>query len=440
MRADDGGKIKSYEVAGAKSPIHWIVEVPGSKSITNRALLMSALSDGEVVLAGAQFSDDSRLFLEALRALGFSVSMSEGDCSVSVGGCGGKIPVSLGEIYVGSAGTAARFLTAMLGLSDGKYVINASPQMQRRPMEPLFRALASLGAKTIWLGEKWHLPVEIVGAGADGFFGGSLELDISESTQFLSAFLLTAPMMGGGLEIKITSEKKDGSYVRITRRMMEEFGVKTDFDGRTYTVPAGSFYNIDRYEIEPDVSAACYFYAAAAITGGYARVRGVHRDGMQGDLRFLDVLEKMGCAVTDEPEGVSVTGPKPGSLHGVSVDMRDFSDQALTLAAIAPYADSAVEIKNVAHIRGQESDRICAMVENLGRAGITCRETDDGVAIEPGKPGACHIETYEDHRVAMAFAVMGLGTDGIVIENPGCCAKTFKEFFGVLDGLTGMKK
>ncbi|MCC8028641.1 MAG: 3-phosphoshikimate 1-carboxyvinyltransferase, partial [Lachnospiraceae bacterium] len=345
-----------YKVRKTDRPVRWIVEVPGSKSITNRALLLAALTDGAVCLDGVLFSDDSRYFLQSLQSLGFRIRIREEECRVVVEGCGGKIPASEGEIYVGSAGTAARFLTAMLGVSDGDWRIQASPQMRRRPMKPLFEALLSLGAEIEWLGEAWHLPVHIRGAGrsrcgtarsepveaaasaadtdrnqyggirsegmeagvsvvdtdqlrADGVSPAVLRMDVSESTQFLSGFLLIAPMFPGGLRIQITSVKKDGSYIRITRSMMEEFGVKAEFYDGAYIVPAGSAYRRERYQIEPDVSAACYFYAAAAVTGGEAQVLRVHRGGMQGDLKFLDVLERMGCAVRDEPAGILVRGP-----------------------------------------------------------------------------------------------------------------------------------
>lgn len=435
---------ETYQVRKLNRSVHWKVEVPGSKSITNRALLIAALAQGNVVLHGVLFSDDSRYFLQSLQSLGFEVEILEKEKIVTVSGCGGKIPNEKGEIYVGSAGTAARFLTAMLGVSCGTYTIQASEQMKKRPMRPLFEALLSLGAQIDWLGEAWHLPVRITGAGKSAADGGaacgeptSLELDISESTQFLSAFLLISPMFDNGLQIHITSQKKDGSYIRITRRMMEAFGVEADFDGSDYKIASHAAYQRAEYQIEPDVSAACYFYAAAAITGGCAKVKNVRMDGLQGDLRFLEVLQQMGCELTWEPDGVALTGPECGRIHGINLNMNDFSDQALTLAAIAPYADAPVEIRNIAHIRGQESDRIHAIVSNLQRAGISCEEFPDGVKIQPGQPQPCRIETFEDHRVAMAFAVMGLGAEGIVIENPLCCRKTFEQYFDVLDQLCG---
>ena len=427
----------SYRVRSLKKPVQWTVEVPGSKSITNRALLLSALCKGHVCLHGVLFSDDSRHFLSSLQSLGYDVRIDEGQHTVELEGCGGVLPVQAGSIHVGSAGTAARFLTAMLGVSEGTFVINASEQMQKRPMQPLFEALISLGASVEWLGEAWHLPVRITGAGAQIRSleqEAVLNLDISTSTQFLSAFLLIAPMFPHGIRIHITSEKKDGSYIRITRKMMQEFGVEAVFDGCDYRVASAGGYQKTEYQIEPDVSGACYFYAAAAMSGGSAKVKHVHWDSMQGDMKFLKLLEQMGCSLTEEAEGISLTGPSDG-LKGLEVNMNDFSDQALTLAAIAPYASSSVKITHVGHIRGQECDRLHAIVTNLRNAGISCEEGDDWVCIYPGKPQPCQIETFDDHRVAMAFAVMGLGAEGIEILNPGCCKKTFENFFEVLDGL-----
>ncbi len=438
MTDTKGGITELYKVNCPNLPVHWEVDVPGSKSITNRALLLSALSEGTVDLEGVLFSDDSAAFLGALKALGFSVESSETECRVRVEGCNGRIPLREAEIDVGSAGTAARFLTALLGVSDGTYQIQASPQMQKRPMRSLFEALLGLGARVTWLGEEWHLPVRLTGAALSGKKEQpSLELDISESTQFLSAFLMTAPMSPNGLKIDVAGPKKSGPYVRMTRRMMQEFGVTAGMENGQYVLPAGAVYRKKEYEVEPDVSAACYFYAAAAVTGGYVRVNHIYNSSMQGDLRFLDVLERMGCIVCEEADGIAVTGPASGSLKGISVDMRDFSDQALTLAAIAPYADGPVKITGIAHIRNQESDRICAIMENLRRAGIFCEELPDGVVIQPGKPQPCRIETFEDHRVAMAFAVMGLGAEGVWIEHPECCGKTFANYFELLDSVTG---
>lgn len=429
----------NYKVRRLDKPIDWTVEAPGSKSMTNRALLMAALADGKTTLNGVLFSDDSRYFLGSLRSLGFRVEMDEGAKTVTVTGLNGKLPVTEGEIYVGSAGTAARFLTAMLGMAEGTFTIQASEQMKKRPMKPLFDVLAGMGARITCLGEEGFLPVRIKGIGGAKTEDGvcRVELDISKSTQFVSALLLISPMVKQGLHIEITSERKDGSYIRITRRMMEQFGAAVTFDGACYDTGQGMSYKAGTYQIEPDVSAACYFYAAAALTGGRALVRNVTWNCMQGDLQFIRVLEQMGCSVRETADGIEVRGAEGGRMKGITVDMKDFSDQTMTLAAIAPYADGDVRIENIGHIRLQESDRIHAVATELTRLGISCAEESDAVTIHPGLPRPAAVQTYDDHRMAMAFALTGLRTEGIEIADPMCCRKTFEDYFAVLDRLCG---
>lgn len=437
---------EQYEVKRLDRPVDWTVDVPGSKSMTNRALLMAALSDGEVKLEGVLFSDDSRHFLKSLVSLGFMVDINESEKAVTVLGCGGNIPKKQAVINVGSAGTAARFLTAMLGFSDGEYTIEASEQMKKRPMQELFSLLTGVGANITYLETEGRLPVKICGrrnpkAGADQSKADGnplqLSLDISKSTQFLSALLLISPMIPQGLDIHITSEKTDGSYIRITRKMLADAGVEVKYGGKNYRIDPKAVYQKKHYQIEPDVSAACYFYAAAAITGGRTLVKHVHKDNSQGDMKFLDVLAQMGCTVTEKADGIEVTGPAEDTLKGIEIDMNDFSDQALTLAAMAPFCKSDVHITHIGHIRGQECDRLHAMLEELTKRGITCTEEPDAITIKPGIPSAGIVSTYEDHRVAMSFALLGLKVDGIVIDNPSCCRKTFENYFDLLDQLSG---
>ena len=394
--------MSQYKVRKLNKPINCVVEVPGSKSITNRALLMAALSDGECRLNGVLFSDDSRHFLSSLIALGYVIQVNEVDKYAIIEGHSGNIPKKEGVINVGSAGTAARFLTAMLAFSDGQYTIESSEQMKKRPMLPLFNALEDMGAHFEFLEKNGHLPVKVTGAA----FGGNkpkaeVSIDISESTQFLSALMMTAPMLDSGLKINITSKKTDGSYIRITSNMMKQFGCEVVHEGAVYQIPADDNYVAGTYQIEPDVSAACYFYAAAALTGGYALVKNVRYTSMQGDMKFLEVLKQLGCKVEEEHEGISVTGPANGEYNGVDVDMNDFSDQTMTLAAIAPFAKTPTIIRNIEHIRLQESDRIEAIAN--------------------------------DHRMAMSFALIGLRVDGIIIDNYECCCKTFENYFEVLE-------
>lgn len=333
----------------------------------------------------------------------------------------------------------------MLGFSDGEYTIEASEQMKKRPMQELFSLLTGVGANITYMETEGHLPVKICGrrnpkAGADQSKADGnplqLPLDISKSTQFLSALLLISPMIPQGLDIHITSEKTDGSYIRITRKMLADAGVEVKYDGKNYRIDPNAVYQKKHYQIEPDVSAACYFYAAAAITGGRALVKHVHKDNSQGDMKFLDVLARMGCTVTEKADGIEVTGPAEDTLKGIEIDMNDFSDQALTLAAIAPFCNSDVHITHIGHIRGQECDRLHAMSEELTKRGITCTEEPDAITIKPGTPFPGIVSTYEDHRVAMSFALLGLKVDGIVIDNPSCCRKTFENYFDLLDQLS----
>lgn len=431
MRIENGREVYQPEYNGMKQ-ISGVVEVPGSKSMTNRALLLAALSEGDALLHGVLFSDDSRHFLSSLLELGFDMDINEEQKTVRIQGTGGAIPKKSGTIDVGSAGTAARFLTAMLALSEGEYVINCSQQMERRPMQALFQALTEMGARFEYLKQDGYLPVKVYG---NGGICQDVSMDISKSTQFLSALLMVTPVMESGLAIHISSEKKTGSYIHITMEMLKRFGVVVDFDGSSYHIRGKQKICVGDYTIEPDVSAACYFYAAAAMTGGSVIVKHVHKDSLQGDMKFLDVLDKMGCQVLETEEGIRVDGPANGVYDGIDIDMNDFSDQALTLSAVAAFAKTPTTIRNIGHIRGQECDRMQAIVNELGKCGIRVDEQGDSICIYPGEvKGAC-IETYEDHRVAMAFTLLSLRTEGIRIDNPMCCRKTFENFYEVFEKL-----
>ncbi len=383
-----------------------VVRVPGSKSITARALLLAALADGESVLYGAQLSDDCATFIEAVKALGIKVGVD--GTTVKVGGCGGKIPVKSGEVYVGSAGTAARFLTAMLALSGGEYKLTSSEQMKKRPQADLISALKTLGAEFEFLNDENCFPFIVRGTKN---IADQVTVDITKSSQFLSALLMAGVLAGKPLKIK-TVGNHGMDYVNMTLDMMWSFGVSVEEEGGAYTVCGG--YSAKKYDIEPDVSAACYFYGINRLLGTDIKVAGIMPRTMQGDIKFINLIK---------------------NFDGGRVDMSAFSDQALTLAAVAPYLKEPTEICGVAHIRGQECDRIKAIVHNLTAMGVKCDESADGVKIYPCKPHGANIETFGDHRVAMAFSLCGLMTDGIVINNAEVCSKTFKEYFEVLDGL-----
>lgn len=411
-----------------------VVEVPGSKSVTNRALLLAALSDETSVLEGVLFSDDSRHFIDSLSNLGFEINVCEKEKRVCIKGTGGIIPDKTGIIDVGSAGTAARFLTAMLALSDGEYTINCSKQMEKRPMKPLFDVLEKLGAKFTYLNNEGFLPVKVKGNGGKC---KNISMDISKSTQFLSAMLMVMPVMNDDVIIDIESEKKTGSYIEITLKMLKDFGVNIDFDGNSYYIKGRQKIRGGNYIIEPDVSAACYFYAAAAITGGRVIVRNIKRDLMQGDMKFISLLEEMGCKVNDTVEGIEVVGRKDGIYKGVDIEMNNFSDQALTLAVVAAFATSDTIIRNIGHIRGQECNRMEAIVKELSKCGLNVKEDGDDILISPGKVKGAIIETYDDHRVAMAFTLLSLKVKDIIILDPMCCRKTFENYYETFEMMLG---
>jgi len=379
------------------------VSVPGSKSITARAILLSALASGESTLYGAQFSDDCLTFLNCIKALGIPCEQKNGTLKIT--GCGGKLEKTAAEINVGSAGTAARFITAMLAFQKGTYTLDSSEQMKRRPIAPLISALKEMGAKFEFLGKENCFPFVVTGTDNPN---PKITVDVTESSQFLSALLMSA--VCAKKPVTITAQGAHGAdYVNMTLDMMWSFGVTVEENGSDYTV-SGS-YSPKKYDIEPDLSAACYFYAINKILGTNIEVNGVMPHSMQGDAKFIELLK---------------------NFDGGKVDMSSFSDQTLTLAAIAPYLSSPTTICNVAHIRKQECDRIEVISHNLTKMGVRVEEYADGVKIYPSLPKPCKIDTFGDHRVAMSFAVTGLRADGIEIQNAEVCKKTFKDYFAVL--------
>lgn len=413
--------------------------VPGSKSITNRALLLAAMANGTSTLKGCLTSDDARHFLDCLKNLGFPVSeISDGSLgsNITITGFGGQIPQKNAEIYVGSAGTAARFLVAMLAFSDGEYVVKSSDQMKKRPMQPLIDALRDAGAIVNCMEKEGHFPLHIIGAKDKTLIPDTFTVNIDKSSQFLSALLIAVGTLKKKAEIQVVGNH-GLSYVDLTAEMMKDFGVvveKVVTQGTIcYRFSGNGNYQALEYDIEPDMSAAAYFYALAAVLGIKVAVKGVTSHMLQGDIAFVQLLEKMGCIVQEE-EDIVVIGPTDGKLcGGFTIDMSAFSDQALTLAAITPFADAPITITGIGHIRLQECDRIKAIVNNLSVLGILVEEQEDHVTIYPGVPLGGALDTYEDHRVAMSFALTGLRTHGVVIKNPSCCKKTFAEYFEVLE-------
>lgn len=428
------------KVLEGNTPIE--VEVPGSKSITNRALMLAALGKGRCVLTGVLFSDDSRAFLSCLEELGFDLVIDEEKKQVTIEGLGGRIPNRNATINVRSAGTAARFLTVMLAFAGGNYRLESSEQMKKRPMEPLLSQLRGAGVKITCLEKEGHFPFLVE---SENLNIKEITIDTNISSQFASALLMASTLLSDGLVVHMSGERSAGSYVLMTLEMMKQFGIDVVKEGAVCKVAPGQSYGLGQYAIEPDMSAACYFYAMALILNRQVTVKGTHAHSLQGDEKFLSVLDKLGCKIEDRSEGITVTGVE--CYPGIRINMKDFSDQALTMAAVAAFADSPTVIEDIGHIRMQESDRIAAIVTELTRLGIVCKEIDDGTGVEivPGtiQSGAMEsettrfveIETYEDHRVAMAFTLIGLRVSGIVIKNPMCCRKTFENYFQVIDNI-----
>ena len=411
-------------------PLNATVRVPGSKSLTNRALLIAALAKGTTRLTNALFSDDSCHFAKALQTLGFEVQLDEADHEMTVTGQGGTIPVKRAELFIGNAGTAARFLSAFLTLGNGEYVLDGDSRMRERPIQDLIDALHQLGVE---LEAKNNCPpVEIF---AKGLPGGKTTIAGNISSQFLSALLMVAPYARSPIEIEVTTELNSRPYVDMTLAVMKDFGVEIERHGyERFKIQPSFFSPLSSYPIESDASAASYFFAAPAICGGTVRVENMSRDSKQGDIAFLDIVGRMGCNIEERDHVIEVTGT--GTLTGVDADMRDIPDTAQTLAVIAPFAASPTRIRGIASARVKETDRVHATCTELVRLGISVEEHEDGMTIYPCEdiqPAA--IETYNDHRMAMAFSLIGLRVDGITIENPSCVSKTFPNFFDVLDTL-----
>lgn len=416
------------------------VQVPGSKSITNRALLLATLADGVSTLKGVLFSDDSRHFLSCIQALGFETTVDEQAKIITVQGHRGNVPLKEACQYVGSAGTAARFLTAYLGVSHGIYHMDASEQMRRRPMAPLLHSLQELGCEIFYENVTETDRTQTTAEGcfpftlrSHGFGKNDITINIDHSSQFLSALLIASCL--SGQDFTVHTEGSHGmAYIEMTCKMMEQFGVNVDRPAEhVFLTRTGQHYHALDYQIEPDVSAACYFYALAPLLQIPVLVENVHFHSLQGDVAFIRILEQMGCSSTDTATGILVMPPASGIFRGICADMSACSDQAITLAALAPFADSPTTITGIGHIRFQESNRLAAIAAELGKMGISCEQTQDSLTIYPATPMPSLVNTYDDHRMAMGFTLIGLRAPGIVIENPDCCRKTFENYFEVLE-------
>jgi 3-phosphoshikimate 1-carboxyvinyltransferase len=423
--------IPQIEIVPITGPLDARVSIPGSKSITNRAMILAAMAQGRSVLDSVLLSDDTRYMSDALRVLGFIVEVDEDAHRITVGGRGGVIPAHGGEIFVGGAGTVMRFLVAMVTLGEGRFRIDGNQRMRQRPIGPQLDAMQRLGA-SVYSERDNNCPPVIVDASRARFEGGETSIDARVSSQFVSAMLMPAPIWKAGLKLRVIGDAAR-PFIDMTLRLMEAWGTNNSVEGDQIVVPGAQWYRAQRFAVEPDASSATYFAAAAALIGGAVKIEGLSSNSVQGDLGFLGVLQRMGARVSWHRDYVEVVGT--GQLAGVDVAMNAMPDMVPTLAAIAPFASSPTKIRNVAFIRHHESDRIRVLATELRRIGADVSETEDGLEIRPSTMRPAPIETYDDHRIAMSFAVLGLKLPGTKIKNPGCVAKTFPDFFTRLSAL-----
>jgi 3-phosphoshikimate 1-carboxyvinyltransferase len=406
------------------------VEVPGSKSLTNRALVCAALASGTSRLSGVLFADDTEAMIECVERLGATVRVDRPSALVELDGMAGRPVAGPVELDARLSGTTSRFVLPITAIGPGPYRIDGSPSLRVRPMADGISVLRAANVTVLEEGEPGHLPVTVSGWWRPM---GEVVVPGDVSSQFLSGALLAAPCFATDTTVVLGGELVSEPYVSMTVAVMETFGAEVERPSADrFRVLAGGYGATD-YTIEPDASAASYFFAAAAIGRGRVRVRGLGRQSLQGDLAFVGVLEQMGARVSIEADATTVEGT--GTLHGVSVDLRDFSDMAQTLAVTAVFADSPTRIEGIGFIRRKETDRIGAVVRELARVGVEAEALPDGLVIHPGRPTAARIETYDDHRMAMSFALLGLRAPGIAIAEPEVVAKTFPDFFDRLAGL-----
>jgi 3-phosphoshikimate 1-carboxyvinyltransferase len=451
---DEGRRRAARAIAPARGPLDAVVTVPGSKSITNRALLLAALAGGRSTLDGVLVADDTVAFANGLAALGVEIDLdiAERRCDI-VGAAGAPAgaatradaarSAATPQVWCAEAGTAARFLVAACAAGHGRYDFDGAAQLRRRPLGALLDALRTQGARTE-PPDAARLPFALQAA---GLAGGALTLPGQVSSQFVSALLMAAPLARAPLDI-VVSDLVSRPYVDMTCAMMADFGVAVGRDGHSrFRVASPAAYHGRDYAVEADASTASYFFAAAAVCGGQVTVRGLARaTSLQGDLRFLGALERMGCRVADGPDGVTVAGPAappgdaaamPAPLDGLTIDMSDFPDVFMTLAAVAPFARRPVTITGIANVRVKESDRIASVAENLRRLGIEVDSGPDWLRVAPGTPRGAGIDSHGDHRIAMSFAVIGLRVPGVVIEGAEAVSKTCPEFFELWRRLEG---
>lgn len=425
-------------IPACPGPVTGRIRPPGSKSITNRAFVCAALARGVSRLTGVLDSQDTRVMAGALSALGIGVEADWSRGTATVSGAGGVIPAHTATLDCAASGTTMRFLAAVCSLGHGTYLLDGTARMRQRPIGDLLAALRDLGVKAE-AGSPGECPPVTIHT--QGLTGGTATIRGTTSSQFASGLALVAPCTTDGMRIEFVGTLVSLPYLAMTRRVMADFGARCDvLDDRTWQIVPGGYTSRD-YEIEPDASGASYFFAAAAIAGGSVRVDGLSRRSMQGDVELCDVLERMGCTI-DWDEGdrhgrggsITVSGR---AARGIDVDMNAISDTVPTLAVVALFADSPTTIRNVAHIRDKETDRIGDLVRELRRLGGDVVEHADGLTITPARLAGATVHTYDDHRMAMSLALAGLRVPGVKIADPGCVGKTFPDYWHRLGRLVG---
>jgi 3-phosphoshikimate 1-carboxyvinyltransferase len=416
------------------SPIQKIsgnLVLPGSKSLSNRILLLSMLAEGKTEIQNLLDSDDVRRMVEALETLGIQLEENRAENLITVSGTSGIIPVKEATLMLGNAGTAIRPLTAAMTLGHGRFVLDGVQRMRERPIIDLINGLSQLGANLRCINGTDCPPVEVI---ADGLPGGITRLSGAISSQYLTAILLAAPYADKEVQIEITDKLVSVPYVEMTLRLMQSFGVSVNHENfRLFHIPRQTYRSPGNIFVEGDASSASYFLAGAAITKGTVTVKGCGTDSLQGDARFAEVLEKMGAKVEWEPQQVKLTG---NSLNGIDVDMNKMPDAAMTLAVAALFASGPTAIRNIYNWRVKETERLQAVSTELRKLGAEVEEGYDYLVIQPPEQiRKAEIDTYDDHRMAMAFSLAACGESPMTINNPGCVSKTFPDYFEVLNGL-----
>jgi 3-phosphoshikimate 1-carboxyvinyltransferase len=414
--------IKPYKISGCR------ISVPGSKSCTHRMLIAAALAKGISTLKNTLVCEDTQFTIDALRQMGVQIEVSPTD--VRVYGNDGCLQSCDAPIYLGNSGTSMRLLTAVAALGKGTYTLTGASRMQMRPMKDLLEALQQMGVRARAINDNGFPPIEVTGGTISA---DQVSINCQKSSQYLSALLLTAPCTQNGLEIRVAGGPVSRPYVDLTIELIKTFGIRFECRGyRKYKVPGAQRYRAGNYLVEADCSQAAYFWAAAAISGAEITVTGVHPGSAQGDVRFVDLLQKMGCRITRSSDGIGVAG---GPLHAIEADLADMPDQVPTLAVVAAFARGTTVIKNIAHLKLKESDRLTATITELKKMGIDAACTDNAMTVRGGRPKGSIVDTYNDHRIAMSFAIAGLNVPGIRIRNEDCVAKSFPAFWRVFEEL-----